>query len=88
VDSVLVVFARRRSQARKIADHLGIVRPVQLIETVSYSCDFPLRKNDVGILLVVDLDHLIVELIADQRVDPAVTASQLRAKYRPPFKYR
>jgi hypothetical protein len=39
-------LAETQGQARKIADHFGIVRPVQLIETVSRGCDFPLGKND------------------------------------------
>src|SRR6202035_5561256 len=67
------IFQLRWSgKACKIADDFGIVWAIQLVESVSrlkIACDLALRKYDI--LVVVDLDDLIVELIADEGVSVA-----------------
>src|SRR5882762_4756704 len=60
---------RWTSQAGKITDDFGIVWAIQLVESVprwKLACDLALREYDI--LVLVDLDHLIVELIADECV--------------------
>lgn len=53
-------------QARIVADYFGVVRRVQLVE--SFACNILASLREHNFLLRVDFDHLILKLIADERV--------------------
>ena len=59
----------RGCQPGVVAVHFRIIRPVQPVESVATHSNFSLLENDFS--LVVDFDHLMVELIADQGVPVA-----------------
>src|SRR5580704_15651375 len=65
---VAILIFRWGSQPREIPNHFGVIGTVQQIESVPENSDHALRENDDRGRLVVDLDHGIVELIADEGV--------------------
>ena len=54
----------RPGEAGVVPDDLGVVGGVELVEPVPVDLDLTLGEDDL--LVLVDLDDLVVELIADQ----------------------
>ena len=61
---------RRRRQACEIADHLGVVRPIELVEQVAWKSDLPLREPDGATAGKSgrDLNHLVIILVTDEHI--------------------